>query len=388
MPIPVKMAKFGLAMTEGTLHRWLVAEGDRVEKGQPIAEVETAKAINELEATAAGTLAKCILGEGETAPVGQTIAWVLAKGETAESVPEAAPIDEPPAMQDAGPGRAAPAASPVSASRAADARLKISPVARRLAAELGVDLTAVAGTGPEGSIVRQDVLQAAEPPRGPLSTGRLVPFSAMRKEIVSTVNVSGTIPQIVLYSRVDATALRAVRRSDDAILWCVARALKDNEYLNASYEDAGIRLHDDVNIAFPVSVDQGLVMPVIRNVDRLSLASIGAERKRLVNRVRSKDITTKEISGGTFTVSNLSMYPVDRFKALISPGQAAILSAGRIRREPVAVGKDVVVHPTMEFGLTVDHRVADGVAAAVFLKDLVSRIESLNLEDMEHERET
>ena len=369
MPAPVRMPKFGLAMTEGTILRWLAADGERVAKGQYIAEVETAKAVNHLEAPSAGTLTRIILKEGQIAPVAQTIAWLLMDGETADSIPRAVQAEA--RQRETADGRG---------STGASSQLS-SPVARRLAAELDVDLSVLSGSGPDGAIIKQDVLAAAQAKSATREPGKVVPLSAMRREIAGVVTASAAIPQIVLYSRADATELRSVRRYDDAIVFCVARALKSNEYLNASFEGDQIRLYDEVNVGFPVSVEEGLVIPVIRQADTLTPAQIGDERKRLVDRVRSREITTQEISGATFTVSNLSMYPVDRFKALISPPQAAILTVGRIRKQPVAVGSDVVVRPTIEFGLTVDHRVADGVTAAVFLKDFVSRIESIKQED-------
>jgi len=191
----------------------------------------------------------------------------------------------------------------------------------------------------------------------------------------------------VLYCRADATALRTVRRSDDAIIFCVARALKNNSYLNASFEGEGIRLYDEVNVGFPVSVDGAgdPGHPTGRHAhgraDRRGAKAPGGARALAGDH-------DEEISDGTFTVSNLSMYPVDRFKALISPPQAAILTVGRIRRQPVAVGSDIVVRPTIEFGLTVDHRVADGVAAAVFMKDFVSRLNPSNWRTRSHEKAT
>ena len=381
MPAPVKMSKFGLAMTEGTILRWVAADGERVEKGQHIAEIETAKAVNELEAPAAGTLTGIMVKEGETAAVAEIIAWLLKEGETADSIPRGVQVEALTRETMDPRGSPTPTRSKSVQPAGNAPRHLSSPAARRLAAELGVDLGLLAGSGPDGAIIKEDVLAAAQEEPDTAGRGKVVPLSAMRREIVSAVTASAAIPHIVLYSRADATALRSVRRCDDAIIFCVARALKNNEYLNASFEGDRIRLYDEVDVGFPVSVEGGLVIPVIRHADTLTVAEIGAERKRLVERVRSREITSGEISGGTFTVSNLSMYPVDRFKALISPPQAAILSVGRIRRRPVAVGDDVVVRPTVEFGLTVDHRVADGVTAAVFLKDFVSRIESLKLED-------
>jgi pyruvate dehydrogenase E2 component (dihydrolipoamide acetyltransferase) len=215
----------------------------------------------------------------------------------------------------------------------------------------------------------------------------MVPLSPMRQAIVRHVMRSASIPQIVLYSHADASLLLKVRQRDktlavdDLIAWCVARTLVDHRYLNASFEDVGIRLHKQVNIGIAVAVDQGLIIPVIHDCTRLSVSQISTERNRLVERVRSRRINEDETRGGTFTLTNLGMYPVDRFEALLSPPQAAILSIGRIRQKAFQVGECAVgFQPVIEFGLTLDHRVVDGAAGAAFLRDFINRIETITPE--------
>jgi pyruvate dehydrogenase E2 component (dihydrolipoamide acetyltransferase) len=191
----------------------------------------------------------------------------------------------------------------------------------------------------------------------------------------------------VLYSHANASALLEVRHRDktfaldDMFVWCVARTLVDHRYLNASFEDNGIRLHKQVNIGIAVAVDQGLIIPVIHDCNRLSVSQISTERRRLVERVRLRQINEEDTSSGTFTLTNLGMYPVDRFEALLSPPQTAILSIGRIHQTPFpAGGGGVGFQPVVEFGLTLDHRVVDGAAGGAFFKDLINQIEAIKPE--------
>lgn len=389
MPVPIAMPKFGMMMAEGTVGRWLAAEGDHIEKDQVLVEIETDKAVNQLTSPASGTLAGIVTEEGVTAKVAETIGWVLLEGESPQDIPLAsgagAEDPEPSVLE---PGNSAQ--SPMTSSPSKPTRVIVSPVARRLAKELGVDLATVTGTGPNGRITKENVLQVTQrqtalTDNSPLS--EMVPLSPMRQAIIRHVMRSVVIPQIVLYSHADASALQKVRQRDktlaldDMIAWCVARTLVDHRYLNASFEDAGIQLHKQVNIGIVVAVDQGLIIPVIHDCGRLSFSEISAERNRLVECVRSRRINEDDTRGGTFTLTNLGMYPVDRFEALLSPPQAAILSIGRIHHmaSPAAEG-GVAFQPVIEFGLTLDHRVVDGAAGAAFLRDFINRIETITPE--------
>ena len=396
MPIPVTMPKFGMSMTEGTVTHWLAAEGDHVEKHQPIAEIETDKIVNELVAPASGTLVRISLQEEEVAPVAETMAWILLEGESVEDIPAAQPV----ASDQAGQGKAMPTADSRSradsqarrsvASVPADRSPPSSPSARRLAQELGIDISTVSGRGPGGRISKDDVLraskEAASAAAGAVAGSGVQPLSAMRRAIVEHVTASVAIPQIVLFTHADASKLRAIRERhrevaiDDAIIWSVAQTLREHPYLNSSFEGDGIRLHSEINVGLAVAVEEGLIIPVIRRVAGLTIAQISTERRRLVEQVRSRRIAEQDTTGGSFTITNLGMFPIDRFTALIHPPQAAILSVGRIREQPVVVEGNVVVRPIVEFGLTLDHRVGDGAAGAVFLKDLIRRIETLKLE--------
>lgn len=329
MPIQVTMPKLGANMTEGSLVSWLVSEGDHVEEDQVIAEFETDKTVNELTAFAEGELACIVVEAGqEDIPVGTTLAWILQEGESVDDIPgESA-------------GR----------SSAADAAPAAAPV------------------------------ETVEP----TVEDRVEPWSKMRRAITRTVTESAAIPQITLFGRADAGAMRAVREKDktvafdDAIVYCVSRTLKNHSRLNAAVTEEGVRSYKQINVALAIAVEEGLVIPVIRDADAMSLAQISDARQRLVAAVRTHEVSDDEVAGGTFTVSNLGMYPVDRFASLLNPPQAAILSVGRIQTLP-AVDDDgaVVVRSFVEFGITVDHRAVDGAAAAAFLKDLIERIESV-----------
>jgi len=378
-------------MAEGTVSHWLAAEGDRIEKDQVLVEIETDKAVNQLMSPASGTLVGIITEEGSTAAVAETIGWILLEGESPRDIPASAPGGR---VEKTGQAISEPEDTVLRTERETPplkpARVMVSPVARRLAQELGVDLATVTGSGPNGRITKEDVLQATPQPP-PLAVSKpsseVVPLSPMRQAIVRHVMRSAVIPQIVLYSHANASVLLQVRQRnktlalDDMIAWCVAQTLVDHRYLNASFEDNGIRLHQQVNIGIVVAVDQGLIIPVIRDCARLSVSQISVERNRLVQTVRSRRINEEDTRGGTFTLTNLGMYPVDRFEALLSPPQAAILSIGRIHHmaSPAAEG-GVAFQPVIEFGLTLDHRVVDGAAGAAFLRDFINRIETITPE--------
>jgi pyruvate dehydrogenase E2 component (dihydrolipoamide acetyltransferase) len=390
MPVPITMPKFGMMMAEGTIGRWLAVEGDHIEKDQVLVEIETDKAVNQLTSPASGTLSGIITEEGGTASVAETIGWVLLEGESPQDIPgtsrDGVEETEPSVLEQDNMAPRSAVANPPSKPT----RIIVSPVARRLAKELGVDLATVTGTGPNGRITKENVLQVTQrqtalTDSSPLS--EMVPLSPMRQAIVRHVMRSAVIPQVVLYSHADASALLKVRQRDktlaldDMIAWCVARTLVDHRYLNASFENVGIRLHRQVNIGIAVAVDQGLIIPVIHDCARLSVSQISAERNRLVERVHSRRINEDDTREGTFTLTNLGMYPVDRFEALLSPPQAAILSIGRIHTMAFPVGEGGVgFQPVIEFGLTLDHRVVDGAAGAAFLRDFINRIETITLE--------
>jgi len=385
MPIPVKVPKLGMSMTEATVVRWLVAVGERIEHKQPLAEIETDKIVSDLESPVRGVLAHCSVPEGGVAAVAQTIAWILVEGDSSDDIPSVIERaeSEPEHSSLPSPALSAPNDQPTSGTTSIS-----SPAVRRLARELCVDLSTVVGSGPDGRIVKQDVLQAAQQPQGFADhESVLVPLSATRRAIATTVTKSAAIPQIVLYASADVSSLIALHRQDqvttynDVLISAVAKSLRDHKYLNASFEETGIRLHARAHIGLAVAVGEGLLIPVFRGAEQLSLKQIGTERKRLVELVRSRMITAKDMAGGTFTITNLGMFPVDSFTALINPPQAAILSVGRIQQIAVQGDRgDLVFCPRMTFGLTLDHRVVDGATGAAFLKDFIGRIENFDME--------
>ena len=395
MPVPIKIPKLGMSMSEAMLVGWLVAEGDRVEESQAIAEIETEKIVNEIASPAGGTLAGCSVSEGDVAAVAQTIGWVLVDGESLDDIPanggqvEAEPFVPGPteAVASASNNRESSSFAPCEQPPAKARRALCSPAVRRLARERGVDLSTIVGSAADGRIVKEDVLRAARKPAPSAAEDEFERFSATRRAIADTVTRSAAIPQIVLRTSADVSALLALHNRDksiaygDMFAYHVAKTLQGHKYLNASYEDEGIRFHAQVNIGLAVTVKKRLLIPVIRGADSLSLRQISDERKRLMELVRSRKITEQDISCGTFTISNLSMYPVDSFTALLNPPQVAILSVGRMQN--IATPTDdggSVFRPMMTLGLTLDHRVVDGAAGAVFLRHLIARIERPNLE--------
>ena len=391
MPVPVKIPKCGMTMTEATVVRWLVAVGDRVKNKQPLVEIETEKIVSEIESPVDGTLAGCSAAEGKVAPVAQTIAWILTDGESVADIPSGPGQIEPACTASVSAKEiAVPAArreQPSSNVRTASS----SPAVRRLAREYGVELNTIVGSGPDGRVLKEDILRSVQQKPLPCvlnKDGSFEPLSAARRAIVATVMKSAAIPQIVLYASADISALVALHDQDksiaydDMFIYFVAKTLQHDKHLNASYEEEGIRVHAQVNIGVMAAAKQRLLIPVIRDADRLSLGQISTERKRLMDLVRSRKITEQDTLGGTFTITNLSMYPVDSFTALLNPPQAAILSVGRVQQiaAPAADGS-VVFRPRMTFGLTLDHRVVDGTAGAVFLRHFIARIERPNMEE-------
>jgi pyruvate dehydrogenase E2 component (dihydrolipoamide acetyltransferase) len=382
------MPKFGLTMTEGTIAQWLVAEGDRVTKDQPIAEIETEKIVNELVSPADGVMAGLQRFEGDSADVAVTMAWILQDGETAADIPSAGTTSE----------SVAEPPSPSTSEQKKDAGVDnkrskptSSPSARRLAKELGVDLANVTGTGPGGRITKEDVQRLADESAASATSeaatvDRVEPWTPMRRMIIRSVSPAAAVPQLTLFSRADATRLKALQGQhpgvsyEDAVIHAVARTLRDHPHLNAAYTDQGVKLCGQVNIGLTVAVERGLMVPVIRQADRLTLTDVATERARLLERVASRRISPQDISDGTFTVSSLAAHKIDRFVALLNPPQAAILSAGRVQDQPSVEDGRVVVKPIIELGLTIDHRVLDGADGAAFMSDLVTRIESLTAE--------
>ncbi len=374
MAISVVMPALEMAQETGKLLAWLKKEGDPVKKGEPLLEIETDKIVVELEASADGILAGVVGMEGAVVPVGEIIAWIVAPGEQPPVESAAAALAVKTMTEQARPSSPTPAPVP---ERSAGGP-KISPKARRLAQERGVDISRLRGTGPDGTITGEDVLAAAEAPAP--QSAEAEPLSAIARLMAERTTQSWTqTPHFFLVRDVDARGLAKARQENvtitDLLISRVAKVLTKHPKMNASWSGSGIRLNPDVNISVAMAVTDGVVGAVIPNAALASLAEIATQRRDLTDRARSGRLRPQDVTGGTFTISNLGMYNVDAFSAIITPPQAAILAVGRISDRVVPVDGQPAIRPMMTVTLSCDHRVVDGAQAAVFLNDLVGALE-------------
>jgi pyruvate dehydrogenase E2 component (dihydrolipoamide acetyltransferase) len=361
----IVMPRLSDSMEEGTIVRWLKQDGDEVSKGEPLAEVETDKATVMFDADADGTL-RILAGEGETVAIGGVIG----------SIGDALPRSPAPAQpRPAAPARAA-AGKPSDAGNGSD-RVKASPLARRIARESEVDLRGLSGSGPGGRIVKADV-----PKRGAKGVVTTEQPSRIQVQIAQRMAESkATIPDFTLHAEVameQAVELRTQLRNaarggdvipsyNDMVVKACGLALREHPRANAAYRDGAFELYERVSVGIAVAAHDSLVVPTVFDADRMSLLEIAQETRRLVERVRSHQITPAELSGGTFTVSNLGMYGVASFEAIINPPQAAILAVGELREVPVVREGQVAAGSRMSIALTCDHRILYGAPAAEFL---------------------
>jgi len=387
MPTDVIMPMLGMNQDTGKVVRWLCADGDVVAKGDPILEVETDKVTVEIEAPAAGTLSGISAAEGEDVPVGRAIAFVLAEGES----PPANDLAAAPATAETSNGagaEASPVAAAVTAAPTRSRRPLASPKARRLAQAKGVEIREVAGSGPNGAVVAADVERHV-----PGAATAQAPQQAFEVSSIWRVMAERTqrswqdVPHFFLMREVDATRLdgwraSARRRAEaekvthtDLLIRLVAAALREHPRVNATWQDGTIAANAQVNVGLAVATDDGLVVPVIADADRLELSEIAGRRAELVAAARDRKLKPADVQGGTFTISNLGMFGVDAFMAIVNAPQAAILSVGRIAQRAVVVDDAVVARPTLVLGLSFDHRVVDGAAGARFLDTLASLVE-------------
>jgi pyruvate dehydrogenase E2 component (dihydrolipoamide acetyltransferase) len=380
MAISVVMPALEMAQETGKLVSWRKKEGESVAKGEPLLEVETDKAIMEIEAPGDGVLAGIKVQEGDVVPVGQTIAWIVRPGET-----------PPPEVATSATARRVateptrPAVAAQAAEQPAGAGPKISPKARRLAREHGVDLNSLRGSGPDGAIVAEDVLAAVES-TGALAASNLQKLGSVGRLMAERTTESWTtVPHFFVIREVDASTLVQTREKfasgarvrpshTDLLVALVARVLTKHARINASWSPEGIRLNPEINIAVAMAVEEGVVAAVIHRADKIGLSDITVQRKDLTERARAGRLRPSDIAGGTFTLSNLGMYDIDAFSAIITPPQAAILAVGRIADRVVPILGKAVVRSMMTMTLSCDHRVADGAKAALFLTDLAEAI--------------
>jgi len=378
----VIMPALGMAQETGKVLRWLKAEGDEVAKGEPLMEVETDKVTVEIEAPTDGLLAGLRAAEGADVPVGEAVAVILAPG---EALPE---NGSSPAPEQA-PAAAAPVAAAVVETPQRDARRRpASPKARRLAAEQGIDVDALEeGSGPGGAVVAADVLASPASAPAPSAVGGRQPLSRIWRIMAERTAQSWTsAPHFYLLREADAGRLaswRSVARDrlgrdvsvTDLLVRATAAALARHPQANAAWDDGSIRLNDEVNVGIAVAVEDGLVVPVVHGADRLGLGEIAARREDVVSRAREGTLRPEDIERGTFTISNLGMYGVDAFNAVVNAPQAAILAVGRIVERVVPVDGAPGVRPRIALTLSCDHRVIDGARAAQFLSELAALIE-------------
>ncbi|MBQ8506497.1 MAG: 2-oxo acid dehydrogenase subunit E2 [Clostridia bacterium] len=379
------LPKQGLQMTEGIITQWMVQEGDEIKEGEPLFEMETDKLSIVIDSTATGTVLKLLYEEGDMVPVTETIAYIGPAGTDIEAALSgaAAPAAE-----------AAPAAAP-----AADGRVFASPRARMAAENKGVDIASVPGTGPDGLVIERDVLAAKAPAAAPAAVAApaapaaeeletIIPLKGMRKIIAERMHQSlHDLAQANHRMEVDMTQCVAMREQlkaagvkvsyNDMVIRCVAKALTEFPMMNSSMTDTAIIQKHYVNVGMAVATDTGLLVPVIKGADKLSLTQISDAAKDLGKRTKEGGLNPDELSGGTFTVTNLGMFGVDSFTAVINAPEAGILAVGQMKKRAVVLDDDsIVARPMMWLSLTYDHRIVDGAPAAQFLKRIKTLLET------------
>lgn len=426
MATKVIMPKLSPTMEEGQISRWLKKEGDKVSMGEPLAEIDTDKATMEMQALGNGVLRKILIGEGQSAPLGQLIAVIgepnediapllseapAAKAEPApKEKPEPQPEPEPKAKAAAASAQAVPRADngqPASAPRVDSGRLIVSPLAARMAAEAGIDLRSLQGSGPGGRIIKRDIeaalSQTKAAPAGKVfprvvETGRFQraasayrdePASEIRKTIAKRLVTSlGPVPHFFLTSEIEMDRAAEMRKGinaldpdlkisiNDVIIKVVASALRQHPEVNASFQEKFVRYYEHADIGVAVSIEDGLITPVVRAADQKSLSEIAAEVRELAGRARSRKLKPEEYTGASFSISNLGMFGIDEFTAVINPPEGAILAVGAMTAKPVVRDNEIVIRQMMRVTMSCDHRVIDGATGAKFLQTLKKILEN------------
>ena len=401
MATEVVMPQMGFDMQEGTLVRWLKQEGEEVKRGEPIAEIETDKAVVEMEAYASGVLLKLAVQEGATVPVGRVIGFIGSPGEV---LPESGVAPEPPAARAEAldEGKAEEEAALIPQTATAGEPVKASPVARRLAEEKGIDLSQVRGTGPGGRITKDDVLAyeadtgeaTAQTPAAPVESAEtpaeMVPLSRMRQAIARTTAQSKRdAPHFYVTAEVNMTQAMAMRQQlnealgeearvtvNDIIVKACALTLAKYPVFNAFFEGDHLRMNPEINVGIAVAVEQGLLVVSLGECRDRSLVDISRTAKEVVERAQKGVMRAEEYTGSTFSVSNMGMFDVDAFSAIIYPPHAAVLAVGTVRQQPVVKDGQIAIGQVMKATLSTDHRVADGAQAAQFMAEVKHLLES------------
>jgi len=430
MATKVIMPKLSPTMEEGQISRWLKKEGDKVSMGEPLAEIDTDKATMEMQALANGVLRKILINEGQSAPLGQTIAVIGEPNEDIASLvseASAAPKQEqaqqqvqeqPAAPQQPQPQAKAAAASAQPSSRvdgrqpqaatADSGRLIVSPLAARMAAEAGIDLRSLQGSGPNGRIIKKDIEaaisqpkaapapqafpRAVEPGRFPQAAAsgyRDEPASEIRKVIAKRLVTSlGPVPHFFLTTEIEMDRAAEMRKGinaldpdlkisiNDIIIKVAAAALIQHPEVNASFQEKFIRYYEHADVGVAVAIEDGLITPVVRSADQKSLSEIAAEVRELAERARSRKLKPEEYTGASFSISNLGMFGIDEFTAVINPPEGAILAVGAMSAKPVVRDNEIVIRQMMRVTMSCDHRVIDGATGAKFLQTFKKILEN------------
>jgi pyruvate dehydrogenase E2 component (dihydrolipoamide acetyltransferase) len=426
MASQVIMPKLSPTMEEGQVSRWLKKEGDKVSMGEPLAEIDTDKATMEMQALANGVLRKVLVKEGESAPLGQLIAIIGEPDEdiapllsqagekpaTSKPVAEAKPEVEPPATPRPAPegnGRQA-----VEVAEAAAGRLIVSPLAARMAAEAGIDLRSLHGSGPGGRIVKRDIEAAASQPKAapttqvvqgfpravesrtfqPAATAAASPYrdepaSEIRRTIAKRLVTSlGPVPHFFLTSEIEMDRAVEMRHGinsldpelkisiNDIVIKVAAAALIQHPQVNASFQEKVIRYYEHADVGVAVAIEDGLITPVLRSADQKSLSQIANEVRELAARARSRKLRPEEYTGATFSISNLGMFGIDEFTAVINPPEGGILAVGAVTPKPVVRENEIVIKQMMRVTMSCDHRVIDGATGAKFLQTFKKILEN------------
>jgi pyruvate dehydrogenase E2 component (dihydrolipoamide acetyltransferase) len=413
MASKVIMPKLSPTMEEGQIARWLKKEGDKVSMGEPLAEIDTDKATMEMQALANGVLRKILINEGESAPLGQLIAVIGEPNEDIASILSEAPAPEKkeaapapkPAAEPPSPAPPPPPPPPPSNGRQSvstdSGRMIVSPLAARMAADSGLDLRSIRGSGPGGRIIKRDIEAAMTQPRAAAapsfqpaavataSAYRDEPATQIRQTIAKRLVASiGPVPHFFLTVDIGMDRAAEMRESikaldpdlkisiNDIIIKCTAAALMQHQQVNASFQDKFIRYYEHADIGVAVAIEDGLITPVIRAADQKSLSQIAAEVRELAERARNKKLKPEEYTGATFSISNLGMFGIDEFTAVINPPEGAILAIGAMTPKPVVRDNQVVVKQMMRVTMSCDHRVIDGATGAKFLQTFKKILEN------------
>jgi pyruvate dehydrogenase E2 component (dihydrolipoamide acetyltransferase) len=412
MPLDIVMPKLGLTMTEGLIVEWKKREGEEVKKGDVLFVLETEKVTYEVEAPEDGVLGKILVKDQETVPVGAVVAWLLKPGEDSTALPAIS----------AGEGKVAIAAEPLSdrsevpamaASGDSTGRIKATPLAKKIAQATGIDLRIVTGTGPGGRITREDVEKAQQtaaksvstPPQmaasstvtgaptavTPETDGMVTPFTGMRRTIAKKMLASKVeAAQAYMGNTIDATGIQELRESllpyiekrhgvritiTDVMMKITGAALREHLVINTRWTDRGVLFLPDVHMGMAMALGEGLIVPVIRDINKKSYGQIATERVGLIQRGKENKFLPDDIKGGTFTLSAMGMFGLETFTAIINQPENAILAVGAIIDKPVVVGGEIVIRPMMTVNLTYDHRTIDGAEAGKFMKTLKEMLE-------------